>query len=86
MALGKSELAHIGLVDADAVETGYVVRTPKAYPVYDGTYEANVLVMRKWLEEHTTNVLSRRSQRHAQVQQPGPLDVHRNAERREHPR
>jgi protoporphyrinogen oxidase len=56
VALGASELAHIGLVDADAVETGYVVRTPKAYPVYDGTYEANVLVMRKWLEEHATNV------------------------------
>ncbi len=54
--LGASELAHIGLVDADVVEAGYVVRTPKAYPVYDGGYEANVNVMREWLERHTTNV------------------------------
>ena len=54
--LGTAELAHIGLVDVDAVETGYVVRTPKAYPVYDSTYEANVHVMRTWLEEHVTNV------------------------------
>ncbi len=32
------------------------MRTPKAYPVYDSTYEANVLVMRGWLEEHAPNV------------------------------
>ena len=31
------------------VEAGYVVRMPKAYPVYDATYAANVEMMRAWL-------------------------------------
>ncbi len=35
MALATEELADIGLVDAADVEAGYVVRMPKAYPVYD---------------------------------------------------
>jgi hypothetical protein len=38
------------------VEAGHVVRTPKAYPVYDDDYKANVDVLRAWLEEHATNV------------------------------
>ena len=38
------------------VETGYVVRMPKAYPVYDEHYEGNVDTMRKWLEANTPNV------------------------------
>ena len=33
--LGKRELETIGLVPASAVEAGYVVRMPGAYPVYD---------------------------------------------------
>ena len=38
------------------VEAGYVVRMPKAYPVYDPTYQQNVEVLRRWLELHTPNV------------------------------
>jgi hypothetical protein len=38
------------------VEAGYVVRMPKAYPVYDETYRANVEVLRGWLTEHAPNV------------------------------
>jgi protoporphyrinogen oxidase len=53
---GKRELERIGLVKADDVEAGYVVRTPKAYPVYDEDYKANVEVLRSWLEANTTNV------------------------------
>jgi len=52
----KRELQHLGLVDASKVEAGYVVRVPKAYPVYDETYQANVEVLRKWLEVETPNV------------------------------
>src|SRR5450631_3547400 len=52
----KSELAYLGLVDPSKVEAGYVVRVPKAYPVYDDTYQANVEVLRKWLEVETPNV------------------------------
>ena len=37
---GKAELELLGLVDASDVEAGYVVRMPKAYPVYDEGYLA----------------------------------------------
>ncbi|MEY2472042.1 MAG: hypothetical protein QOK28_1371 [Actinomycetota bacterium] len=54
--LGKRELAALGLVDPSVVEAGYVVRMPKAYPMYDDKYKANVDVIRRWLEEHCSNV------------------------------
>ena len=38
------------------VEAGYVVRMPKAYPVYDAEYADNVDVLRAWLDEHASNV------------------------------
>jgi hypothetical protein len=41
---------------ASDVEAGYVVRMPKAYPVYDEGYQANVAVLRAWLAEHASNV------------------------------
>jgi UDP-galactopyranose mutase len=53
---GKRELEQIGLVKASVVETGYVVRTPKAYPMYDATYKQNVAELAAWLDEHTPNV------------------------------
>ena len=53
---GKRELAKLGLVDPAVVEAGYVVRMPKAYPMYDGTYKANVATIRRWLEAHAPNV------------------------------
>jgi protoporphyrinogen oxidase len=54
---GKRELHEIGLIaDPARVEAGYVVRIPKAYPVYDETYQLNVELMRKWLEANTPNV------------------------------
>jgi protoporphyrinogen oxidase len=52
----KQELERLGLVPASRVEAGYVVRMPKAYPMYDGTYKANVDVLRRWLDENTPNV------------------------------
>jgi protoporphyrinogen oxidase len=54
--LGKRELEKIGLVKAADVETGYVVRMPKAYPVYDETYKANVDTIRAWLDANAPNV------------------------------
>ena len=54
--LGKRELETIGLVDASQVEAGYVVRMPKAYPMYDEHYRANVEVMRAWLAADAPNV------------------------------
>ncbi len=56
IALGTNELAAIGLVDPADVESGYVVRMPKAYPVYDDVYRDNVDVIRRWFEKHASNV------------------------------
>jgi protoporphyrinogen oxidase len=54
---GKRELCEIGLLDDPSqVEVGYVVRMPKAYPMYDDTYKANVETMRKWLDANAPNV------------------------------
>jgi protoporphyrinogen oxidase len=53
---GKAELGRLGLVDPAHVETGYVVRMPKAYPYYDADYKANVEKIRAWLAEAAANV------------------------------
>ena len=50
IALAKREIAQIGLVKADRVIDGAVVRQPKAYPVYDDDYVANVEAVRRELE------------------------------------
>ena len=54
--LGQRELATLGLVPAGTVSEGYVVRMPKAYPVYDSTYASNVDIIRGWLAANTPNV------------------------------
>ncbi|MGY1824146.1 NAD(P)/FAD-dependent oxidoreductase [Geodermatophilus sp. SYSU D00079] len=54
--LATAELVRLGLVEADQVERGFVVRMPKAYPVYDAGYDQRVDVIRRWLEEAVPNV------------------------------
>ena len=49
IALGKRELAKIGLVQADDVIDGAVVRMPKAYPVYDAIYAESLQTVRQFL-------------------------------------
>jgi UDP-galactopyranose mutase len=56
VALAKKELSHLGLVQADQVERGFVVRMPKAYPYYDAAYKRNVETMRRWVEQNAPNV------------------------------
>jgi len=56
VALATDELHAIGLVDASQVQRGYVVRMPKAYPVYDDTYRAAVETLRHWLAAEVPNV------------------------------
>jgi protoporphyrinogen oxidase len=56
VAMATKELATIGLVEPSDIEAGYVVRMPKAYPVYDDVYLDNVKVIRRWFEEHAPNV------------------------------
>lgn len=47
--LGKREMAKIGLLDEDDVEDAVVIRMPKAYPAYFGSY-ARFDVVRDWLD------------------------------------
>ncbi|HEY1793745.1 MAG TPA: NAD(P)/FAD-dependent oxidoreductase [Opitutaceae bacterium] len=47
--LGKRELQELGLVKAESVKGGAVVRVEKAYPVYDPGYLARVAQIRDWL-------------------------------------
>ncbi|HEX2192593.1 MAG TPA: NAD(P)/FAD-dependent oxidoreductase [Acidimicrobiales bacterium] len=55
--LGTRELRQLGLLDPGTdVEAGYVVRMPKAYPMYDAAYKANVARLRAWLEQNAPNV------------------------------
>ena len=56
IALGKAELATLGLAQTDQVQAGYVVRVPKAYPVYDEGYAGRVDLLRGWLAETVPNV------------------------------
>ncbi len=54
--LGTQELIKLNLVREGAVQEGHVVRMPKAYPVYDEDYQANVNVIREWLAAEVPNV------------------------------
>ena len=56
IAMATRELAHLGLVDPDRVESGYAVRMPKAYPTYDDTVAESVELCRAWLETAAVNV------------------------------
>ncbi|MBC7650911.1 MAG: NAD(P)/FAD-dependent oxidoreductase [Deinococcales bacterium] len=52
IALAKNEIEQIGLTKQSAVVDGYVVRQPKAYPVYDHTYKDNVDEIRAALKAY----------------------------------
>jgi protoporphyrinogen oxidase len=50
--LGKKEIEKIGLTKGSAVVDGYVVRQPKAYPVYDQDYKDHVDRIRQALDQY----------------------------------
>ena len=50
--LAKNEMQQIGLVNLANVVDGYVVRQPKAYPVYDQAYKENVDLVREGLRQY----------------------------------
>jgi protoporphyrinogen oxidase len=56
VALAKKELTKIGLAKPEDVVDGCVVRQPKAYPVYDDHYAANVDIIRQELEDSYPNL------------------------------
>ncbi len=47
--LGKKELMTLGFIDSSDVESGAVVRMPKAYPVYDSEYKEALRTVREFL-------------------------------------
>ncbi|MFL5875950.1 MAG: NAD(P)/FAD-dependent oxidoreductase [Solirubrobacteraceae bacterium] len=49
VALATSELEKLNLAPAGKVRRGYVVRVPKAYPMYDEDYSDRVDVIKGWL-------------------------------------
>src|SRR5207237_194191 len=51
LALAAGELERVGLATRSEVLDGCVVRQPKAYPVYDASYAANVEVIRRELKD-----------------------------------
>ncbi|HEX5852211.1 MAG TPA: NAD(P)/FAD-dependent oxidoreductase [Solirubrobacteraceae bacterium] len=53
---GKQELNGLDLVRYGDIGQGYVVRTRKAYPVYDDRYHHNIQVIREWLRDNVRNV------------------------------
>ena len=56
VALASRELAELGLAPEGVIAAGYVVRMPKAYPVYDTSYQANVTTIRDWLAANLPGV------------------------------
>jgi protoporphyrinogen oxidase len=56
IALAKDELAELGLVDHGRCGDAYVVRMPKAYPMYDTDYKTKVETIRTWLIETARNL------------------------------
>jgi protoporphyrinogen oxidase len=54
--LAKQEVIKIGLAAGEDIVDGCVVRQPKAYPVYDADYAANVAVIREELERRFPNL------------------------------
>jgi UDP-galactopyranose mutase len=57
IAQGTKELHEIGLLpDPSVVEEAFVVRMPKAYPMYDAAYRENVEILATWIAEAAPNV------------------------------
>jgi protoporphyrinogen oxidase len=50
VALGRREIAQIGLARAEDVVDGTVVRQRKAYPVYNGTYAGYLATIKAYLD------------------------------------
>jgi protoporphyrinogen oxidase len=49
VALARHELTRLGLVAAEEVEEGTVIRQPRAYPVYNAEYRTRLATIRRFL-------------------------------------
>ncbi len=50
VSLARTELVQLRLAAHEDMVDAHVIRQPKAYPVYDDDYQANVAVFRGWVE------------------------------------
>ena len=75
------ELAKIDIVDPADVVDHTVIRVPKTYPSYSGSYTQFDKL--RAFTDTIREPLPDRPQRHAPLQQPGPLDAHRDDGRRQ---
>ncbi len=48
--LGEEELLKLGLIRPGTVERGWVVRMPKAYPMYDSEYQDRIDTLREFID------------------------------------
>jgi protoporphyrinogen oxidase len=62
--LGKLELEKVGLAKASDVLDSYVVRQPKAYPVYDQNYQEHVAVIRSEMKQYEGLIMIGRNGMH----------------------
>ena len=72
--LARKEIAQLGLVRPEEIEDGTVVRMPKAYPIYQEDYAKQVNVIRRLCRAKSHQFTVGGPERHAQIQQSGPLD------------
>lgn len=56
IALAKAELVQLSLAAEENILDGYVVRQPKAYPVYDPDYKQNIATIRSELSRAYQNL------------------------------
>jgi protoporphyrinogen oxidase len=54
--LARRELVALRICRPDEVKAGMVYRQPKAYPVYDATYQQHLEVIREWLGRALPNL------------------------------
>ena len=54
--LAIKELEKLSLIKMNSTHEGYVVRMPKAYPVYDLDYSKNIDAIEKWLSKDHKNI------------------------------
>jgi len=54
--LAINELKNLSLIKTNSTLEGYVVRMPKAYPVYDLDYSKNIDEIEKWLSKEHKNI------------------------------
>ncbi|MCH6258217.1 NAD(P)/FAD-dependent oxidoreductase [Puniceicoccaceae bacterium K14] len=48
--LAKQECSQLGFTSDNAIEKGFVVRAPKAYPVYTEDYSSKIIEIKKYLD------------------------------------